>query len=60
MAPRDQKMPMSDVAVGQQHQQQHLRAARCRREEEKEGGGREGEADDVKRFKSFRSPLHDM
>lgn len=48
---------MSDAAVGQQHQQQHLRAARCISGRQ---SGREGEADDVKSFKSFRSPLHDM
>ena len=46
------------LQFGRQHQQQqqHLRE----REGGREGGGREGEADDVKRFKSFRSPLHDM
>lgn len=48
---------MSDAAVGHQHQQQHLRAARCISGRQ---SGREGEADDVKSFKSFRSPLHDM
>lgn len=57
----------SDAAVGHQHQQQrrrrwqqHLRAARCI---SAAGGGskcaREGEADDVKSFKLFRSPLRD-
>lgn len=61
-------MPMSDAAVGHQHQQQHLRAARCLSARRREGGGeglrkqnvREGEADDVKSVQLFRSPLHDM
>lgn len=59
-------MPASDAAVGHQHQrqqqQQHLRAARCI---SAAGGGskcareEEGEADDVKSFKLFRSATRD-